>query len=372
MQFCFRLPNVALFMCSQYMKEQPREVEYLQSANDATPLVQAKTRKDETLPDKNYEPTPRTVAQRQVQTELKDNMLSAGNTGQLNATAKKTRKATTNEIENMKPHQTNMLVSSVDDLNVVSYSNTSKVQEKQDQCDSEKQGVLMMKSWNEKTNVIPPSKSNGSMGPVNNKVTGNNMVPPYVKPKVNHLTVTDNYWRVRKPFSISYDKPHDIYDNTVDVIFGDKVIKSSSMQMKSQRLMATETYDRGIHEEKLSCQTPRHQRKHVSRQISSINGEWYDEGKTRTRHPREPIDDEMCNQGRNEYRQRAGANGEYYDEWKTRIRHPSQPNEDVMDNQRQTRSVGTNDEYFDESTNHLGDHLKWSIRRYFRLLREVS
>ncbi|WOK94209.1 hypothetical protein Cni_G02911 [Canna indica] len=364
--------------------EQPREVESLQSANDATPLVQAKTRKDETLPDKNYEPTPRTVAQRQVQTELKDNMLSAGNTGQLHATAKKTRKATTDEIENVEPHQANMLVSSFDDLNAVSYSNTSKVQEKQDQCDSEKQGVLMMKSWNEKTNVIPPSKSKGSknnyqliektksgleydtssqrhrdwlehtgkerqpMGPVNNKVTGTNMVPPYVKPKVNHLTVTDDYWRVRKPFSISYDKPHDIYDNAEDVIFGDKVIKSSSMQMKSQRLIATETYDRGIHEEKLSCQTPRHQRRHVSRQISSINGECYDEGKTRTRHPREHIDDEMRNQGRNEYRQRAGANGEYYDEWKTRIRHPSQPNEDVMDNQRQTPSVGTNDEYFDE------------------------
>ncbi|WOK93389.1 hypothetical protein Cni_G02086 [Canna indica] len=202
------------------------------------------------------------------------------------------------------------------------------------------------------------------MGPVNNKVTGTNMVPPYVKTKVNHLTVTDNYWMVRNPFSISYDKPHDIYDNTEDVIFGDK--------MMSQRLMATETYDRSIHEEKLSCQTPRHQRRHVSRKISSINGEWYHEGKTRTRHPREPIDDEMCNQGRNEYRQRAGANGEYYVEWKTRIRHPSQPNEGVMDNQRQTRSVGTNDEYFDESTHHLGDHLKWSIRRYFRLLREVS
>ncbi|THU67512.1 hypothetical protein C4D60_Mb05t25410 [Musa balbisiana] len=322
--------------------EQPKRAVLPHSANDATPPMLTKISKEETLSKKNHEPTPITVARTQVQEPKNNYMISTFSTDQLHGTVVKTRKVNANEIENVEPYQINAVVPPYgnvkikqkgscgnDDLRYVPRQRTTKVQEQLDPRGPEKQ-VGIMNSWNDKPNVVPPyTKSNGNSNKsqvieksangleydrsqrheewsdpnakerlpirsVNNKGTAINMIPPYVKPKVNDISVNGDRM-IQRLGSAGHNKPCHTNDNYKDQVPSDERIMSNSLQRNSQKPAVMETNEKSIYDEKLTSQTPRSQRRHRSRRSAGANGDYFDEGKNITRQPRAPIDDELDN-----------------------------------------------------------------------------
>ncbi|RWV98419.1 hypothetical protein GW17_00038741 [Ensete ventricosum] len=140
----------------------------------------------------------------------------------------------------------------------------------------------------------PNAKERLPIRPVKNKGTAINMIPPYVKPKVNDISANGDRM-IQRLSSAGGNKPCHASDNYKDQVPSDKRIMSNSLQRNSQKPAVMETIDKSIYDEKLTSQTPRSQRRHRSRRSVGANGEYFDEGKNITRHPRAPIDDEMDN-----------------------------------------------------------------------------